>query len=208
MIVAIEDWKSQKVGELELPPEIFSLDVRSDILARVIRWQLAKRRQGTHSTKGISQVSGTTRKPFRQKGTGNARMGSKRSAQCRGGGIIFGPKPRDHAHSLNKKIRRLGLKVALSLKLREGRLAVISGLDDPSICKTRELKDLLVRRGWDSVLCVNHGNFSDSFARSARNIGHFDLLASGGLNVYSIMQRDMLVLCPETVNHLSRWLVS
>src|SRR5581483_8767291 len=116
----IVDLDNKPAGEIELPEAVFGLPARPDILARVVNWQLAKRRAGTANTKGISQVQGTTKKPYAQKGTGNARQGSLRSPQFRGGGIIFGPKPRDFSFKLPKKVRSLGLKTALSLKQAEG----------------------------------------------------------------------------------------
>src|SRR5499425_3618047 len=111
-------------GEIELDEEVFGLPVRQDILARVVNWQLAKRRAGTHKTKGISDIAGTTKKPYSQKGTGNARQGSLRSPQFRGGATIFGPVPRSHAHDLPKKVRKLALKNALSAKHKDGKLVV------------------------------------------------------------------------------------
>src|ERR1700684_648459 len=112
------------VGSTELPDELFAVKPRADIMARVVHWQLAKRRAGTHSTKGLSEVQGTTKKPYRQKGTGNARQGSLRAPQFRGGGVVHGPVPRSHEYSLNKKVRRLGLISALSQKQADGKPGV------------------------------------------------------------------------------------
>src|SRR5215510_2245882 len=116
---------NKKVGEIDLADEVFGVPVRKDILARAVNWQLAKRRAGTHKTKGISDVSGTTRKPYKQKGTGRARQGSLRSPQFRGGAVIFGPVVRSHAHDLPKKVRKLALRVALASKVADGRLVVL-----------------------------------------------------------------------------------
>src|ERR687895_1634063 len=121
----VTDLNAQTVGEIELADEIFGVTVRKDILARVVNWQLSKRRAGTHKTKGISDISGTTKKPYKQKGTGRARQGSLRSPQFRGGAVIFGPVVRSHEFDLQKKVRRLGLKTALSAKQAEGKLIVI-----------------------------------------------------------------------------------
>src|SRR5579883_1383278 len=125
MKLAIRDLDNQEVGQIDLADEIFGLPVRRDILARMVNWQLAKRRAGTHKTKGISDISGTTKKPYKQKGTGRARQGSLRSPQFRGGAVIFGPVVRSHEFGLQKKVRRLGLKSALSAKQAEGKLVVI-----------------------------------------------------------------------------------
>ena len=112
-------------GEIELPEALFAASPRADIMARVVHWQLAKRRAGTHKVKGMGEVSGTTKKPYRQKGTGNARQGSLRAPQFRTGGVVHGPVVRDHGYSLNKKVRRMGLISALSQKARDGKLVVI-----------------------------------------------------------------------------------
>ncbi len=124
---------SKKAGQVDLSDAIFGAEVRGDILQRVVRWQLAKRQAGTHKVKIRPEVHGSTKKPFRQKGTGSARQGSKKSTQHRGGGIIFGPVVRSHAHDLPKKIRRLGLLSALSSKAKEGKLVVLDGIGNPRI---------------------------------------------------------------------------
>src|ERR1700681_1550834 len=125
MKLTVRNLDNQEVGDIELAEAIFGAPVRRDILARVVNWQLAKRRAGTHKTKGISDIQGTTKKPWRQKGTGRARAGSLRSPQFRGGAVIFGPVARDHAFGMQKKVRRLALKTALSSKQAEGKLIVI-----------------------------------------------------------------------------------
>src|SRR5919201_615133 len=130
-------------GEIELDEQVFGLPVRKDILARMVNWQLAKRRAGTHKTKGISDISGTTKKPYKQKGTGRARQGSLRSPQFRGGAVVFGPVPRSHAHDLPKKVRKLALKTALSSKQADGKLIV---LDDVKV-KAAKTSDLAKRLG-------------------------------------------------------------
>src|SRR5215475_3641039 len=125
MKLTVRNLDNQEVGDIELDDGVFGVPVRRDILARVVNWQLAKRRAGTHKTKGISEISGTTRKPYKQKGTGRARQGSLRSPQFRGGAVIFGPVVRSHSFSLQKKVRKLGLKTALSAKVADGRLVVL-----------------------------------------------------------------------------------
>jgi large subunit ribosomal protein L4 len=201
MRLTVRDLDNQEVGEIELAEEVFGLPVRNDILARVVNWQLAKRRAGTHKTKGISEIRGTTRKPYKQKGTGRARQGSLRSPQYRGGARIFGPVVRSHAFDLQKKVRRLGLKTALSAKQSEGKLVVIDAarIDDP---KTKALRTRLETLGWDSVLIIDGPTVDQALARAARNLPRVDVLPQQGANVYDILRRDKLVLTREAVRHL------
>src|SRR6201988_448297 len=137
MKLTVRNLDNKEVGDIELADEGFGLPVRRDILARVVTWQLAKRRAGTHKTKGISDISGTTKKPYKQKGTGRARQGSLPSPQFRGGAVIFGPVARSHEFSLQKKVRKLALKTALSTKLAEGKLVVLEAATADSY-KTKE----------------------------------------------------------------------
>ena len=187
-------------GEIELDEQVFGLPVRKDILARMVNWQLAKRRAGTHKTKGISDISGTTKKPYKQKGTGHARQGSLRSAQFRGGGIIFGPVVRSHATDLPKKVRKLALKTALSAKLAEGKLVVIEAAKIAG--KTSDLSKKLAGLGWGRVLIIDGPNLDEGFRRAAGNIPGIDLLPQQGANVYDILRRDTLVLTRDAVQHL------
>jgi large subunit ribosomal protein L4 len=191
----------KSVGSITLPDAIFGADVREDILQRVVRWQLAKRRAGTHKTKVISEVSGTTKKPFAQKGSGRARQGSLRSPQFRGGGVIFGPVVRSHAHALPKAIRRLGLMSALSAKAKDGKLFVI---DDVKLAqaKTKELAGSFKKLGWTSTLIIDGAQVDEGFARAARNIKGVDVLPTQGANVYDILRRDTLVLTKAAVAKL------
>jgi large subunit ribosomal protein L4 len=191
---------NQTVGEIELADAVFGVPVRTDLLARMVNWQLAKRRSGNHKTKGVSEISGTTKKPFKQKGTGNARQGSLRSPQFRGGATIFGPVVRSHAHDLPKKVRKLALRIALSAKARDGKLVV---LDDAKVGtpKTRELVARFAKLGWSSVLVID-GNLDGNFALASRNIPHVDVLPQVGANVYDILRRDTLVLTKDAVQAL------
>ncbi len=200
MKLTVRNLDNQEVGDIELAEEVFGLPVRRDILARVVNWQLAKRRSGTHKTKGISDISGTTKKPYKQKGTGRARQGSLRSPQFRGGAVIFGPVVRSHAFDLQKKVRRLGLKTALSAKQAEGKLIVI---DEAQIgeAKTKLLRARLDALGWGSVLIID-GAVNENFARAARNLPKIDVLPQQGANVYDILRRDTLVLTREAVQQL------
>jgi len=201
MKLAVKDLDNQDVGSIDLAEEVFGLPVRRDILARVVHWQLAKRRAGTHKTKGISDVQGTTKKPWRQKGTGRARQGSLRSPQFRGGGIIFGPVVRSHAFDLQKKVRRLGLKTALSAKQAEGKLVVLEAAK-LSEAKTKALARRLEKLGWGSVLIIDGPTVDENFARAARNLSQVDVLPQQGANVYDILRRDTLVLTRDAVQHL------
>ena len=188
-------------GEIELDEQIFGLPVRKDILARMVNWQLAKRRAGTHKTKGISDISGTTKKPYKQKGTGRARQGSLRSPQFRGGAVIFGPVVRSHAHDLPKKVRKLALKTALSAKAADGRLVVLDRAAADGH-KTKALAGRLGKLGWGSVLVIDGPVLDENFRRAAANLIGVDLLPQQGANVYDILRRDTLVLTRDAVQHL------
>lgn len=186
-------------GTAELPDEIFAIEPRRDIMARVVHWQLAKRRAGTHRTKGMGEVSGTTKKPYKQKGTGNARQGSLRAPQFRTGGVVHGPVVRDHGYDLPKKVRRLGLISALSQKRAEGKLVVLDAAT--SGVKTKELAAKLKALGWGSVLVVDR-LVDAGFLRASRNIAGIDVLPSVGANVYDILQHDLLVVTSAAVEGL------
>ena len=198
---SVTNFDNKTVGEIDLPEAIFGLPVRKDILARMVNYQLNKRRAGTHSTKGVSDVSGTTRKPFKQKGTGQARQGSLRSAQFRGGGIIFGPVVRSHATDLPKKVRKLALKTALSAKLAEGKLIIIENAK-LSGAKTKDLVKKLGKLNWGRTLIIDGPTVDEGFRRAAGNLPHLDLLPEQGANVYDILRRDTLVLTKDAVQHL------
>jgi large subunit ribosomal protein L4 len=192
---------NEKVATLELDEAVFGLKVRADILARAVNWQLAKRRAGTHKVKSRNEVRGTSKKPFRQKGTGRARQGSLKGPHQRGGGVAFGPVPRDHSHALPKKVRRLALKTALSAKQAAGELVVLdkAQLSEP---KTKALATQAAKLGWRSVLIIDGNELDAGFARAARNIVGLDVLPSRGANVYDILRRDTLVLTSSAVEQL------
>jgi large subunit ribosomal protein L4 len=200
MKLKVHSLENKEVGDIDLADEVFGLPVRSDILARVVNWQLAKRRAGTHKTKGISDISGTTAKPYKQKGTGRARQGSRRSPQFRGGATIFGPVVRSHEFGLQKKVRKLGLKTALSAKQAEGKLVVI---DQANLAeaKTKALRSRFETLGWESVLIID-GAVDEGFAKAARNLPKVDVLPTQGANVYDILRRDTLVLTRAAVEQL------
>ena len=201
MKCAVTDLDNQQVGEIDLADEVFGLPVRQDILARAVNWQLNKRRQGTHKTKGISDIQGTTKKPYKQKGTGSARQGSLRSPQFRGGARIFGPVVRSHATDLPKKVRKLALKTALSSKQADGRLVVV---DDVKVkaAKTGDLAKRLGKLGWGATLIIGGPAVDAEFLRAAANIPNLDVLPQQGANVYDILRRHTLVLTKDAVQHL------
>jgi large subunit ribosomal protein L4 len=201
MKLSVKTLDDTAAGDIDLADEVFGVPVRKDILARMVQWQLAKRRAGTHKTKGISEVQGTTKKPWRQKGTGRARQGSLRSPQFRGGAVIFGPVVRSHTFDLQKKVRRLALKTALSAKQAEGKLVVVDELKLVAP-KTKQLAERFEKLGWGSVLIIGGPVLDENFARAARNLPHVDVLPQQGANVYDILRRDTLVLTRDAVQHL------
>jgi large subunit ribosomal protein L4 len=201
MKLNVVNFDNKDLGTIDVTDTVFGAPQRKDILARVVHWQLAKRRAGTHKTKGISDIQGTTKKPFPQKGGGRARQGSLRSPQFRGGAVIFGPVVRDHGYSLPKKVRRLAMRTALSAKQAEGKLVII---DDAKIAgaKTSALATSLRKFGWSSVLIVDGREMNGDLVRAAANIPHVDVLPSQGANVYDILRRDVLVLTKSAVEQL------
>jgi len=199
MKVKIKNLDAKDVGEIDLADEVFGVKPRADLLARVVNWQLSKRRAGTHKTKGISDISGTTKKPFAQKGGGRARQGSLRSPQFRTGGVVHGPVVRSHEYSLNKKVRRLGLISALSQKAAEGKLVVLDAA--AGVGKTSDLAKKVKALGWKSALIVDR-DVDGSFLLAARNLHGVDVLPTVGANVYDILRRDTLVLTKAAVERL------
>lgn len=201
MKATIKNLNNEAVGEIELSEAVFGLPNRTDLLARMVNWQLAKRRSGNHKTKGISEIRGTTKKPYGQKGTGRARQGSIRSPQFRGGATIFGPVVRSHEHDLTKKVRKLALKTALSAKVAEGKLIVLDSAAADSH-KTKELAVRLATLGLTSALIIDGSNLDENFAKASRNIPLIDVLPEQGANVYDILRRDTLVLTRNAVEQL------
>jgi len=192
---------AKKVGSIDLADEVFGVEVRTDILARTVDWQLAKRRSGTHKAKTISEIQGTTKKPYRQKGTGRARQGSLRSPQFRGGARIHGPVVRSHEYDLPKQVRALALKCALSAKAKDGQLIVLEKAAVPTP-KTKELAKRLEKLKLASVLVIDGAEIDRNFRLAARNIPGIDLLPSAGANVYDILRRETLVLTKDAVAQL------
>ena len=201
MKVKIKNLDANEVGEIDLADEVFGVPARADLLARVVNWQLSKRRSGNHKTKGISDIQGTTKKPFAQKGGGRARQGSLRSPQFRGGARIFGPVVRSHEFDLPKKVRKLGLRIALSSKAADGKLIILDSAEVKE-GKTKQLAQRLGKLGLSSVLFIDGEKVNDLFARAARNLPHVDVLPEMGANVYDILRRDTLVLTKAAVERL------
>ena len=193
--------ENTNAGEIELPEALFGATPRADIMARVVHWQLAKRRAGTHKAKGMGEVSGTTKKPYRQKGTGNARQGSLRSPQFRKGGVVHGPVVRDHGYSLNKKVRRLGLISALSQKAAEGKLVVLENAALGADAKTSAVAARVKALGWKSVLVVDAAA-DENFARCVRNLPKVQVLPTIGANVYDILNHEVLAVTRAGVEAL------
>jgi large subunit ribosomal protein L4 len=195
---SIVDLDAKPAGEIELSEAVFGLPARKDILARVVNWQLAKRRAGTHKIQVRNEVSRTGKKMYRQKGTGGARHGSRRAAQFVGGAKAHGPVVRSHAFDLPKKVRALALKHALSSKARDGALIVVDsvGLKD---AKTAALREQLGKIGVTNALVIAGAEVDNNFKLAARNIPNVDVLPNAGLNVYDVLRRQTLVLTKDAV---------
>ena len=199
MQVAVTTLDNAHAGTADLPDAIFAAAPRADIMARVVHWQLAKRRSGNHKVKGLSEVSGTTKKPYKQKGTGNARQGSLRAPQFRTGGVVHGPVVRDHGYDLPNKVRRLGLISALSQKQADGKLVVLDAASGTT--KTKDLVAKLRALGWSSALIVDRA-VDEGFLRASRNIPRVDVLPTVGANVYDILKHDVLVVTTAGIEGL------
>ena len=201
MKCAVTTLDNETAGEIDLADEVFGLSPRADILARMVNWQLAKRRAGTRKVKDRGEISGSNHKLFRQKGTGRARAGAGKGPQFRGGGTAFGPVVRSHAHGLQKKVRKLALKMALSAKLADGKLVVLEAAKVDS-AKTKDLARRVEKLGWASVLVIDGEGLDQAFARAAHNLPGVDVLPQQGANVYDILRRDTLVLTKDAVQAL------
>ncbi len=183
---------SQTGREITLNEKIFGISPREDIVARVVRWQLAKRRLGNHDVQTRSQVKMTTAKMYKQKGTGKARHGSGAVSQFRGGGMAHGPVVHSHSHNLNKKVRKLGLRSALSNKFKSGKLVILETSKNDG--KTSSLKKSLDKMGISNALVISGNEIDEKFLRAASNIKNLDILSHKGLNVYDIIKRDNLII--------------
>jgi large subunit ribosomal protein L4 len=190
-------WDKKKSGSVTLDAAVFGIKVKEEILQTVVRWQLACRRQGTHKAKTRGEVSGGGKKPFKQKGTGNARQGSTRSPLMPGGGISFGPEPRDYSYVLPKRVRRLGLRTALSKLNKEGRLFVVDTMTSTD-GKAKELALRLKSFGLQKAVLVDT-KATDKFSRASRNLPKFRYYGVEGMNVYDLLKYDSVVLSKESI---------
>ena len=201
MELQVKTLEGGAAGSITVSDEIFGLEPRTDLIHRVVRWQLAKRQAGTHKALGRSEVSGTTKKFVRQKGSGGARHGNKKAPQFRGGGKAFGPIVRDHSHDLPKKVRALGLKHALSAKAKTDSIVIVEDAKAAE-AKTKALKAQLSKLGLTSALIIDGAEVDANFALASRNIPHLDVLPVQGINVYDILRANTLVLTKAAVSAL------
>ena len=199
MQVNVINFDGKAVGKIDLQDSIFGLDARADILHRVVTWQRAKSRAGTHAVKTVSDVAGSGKKAFKQKKTGNARQGERYNVHMRGGGVVHGPVVRDHSIDLPKKIRALGLKMALSSKLKEDSLIVVDS-EKLSAAKTGAFAKQLKKLDIKSALFVGTDTMDENFKKSAANINDIDVLPTIGLNVLDILKHDKLVMTADAVH--------
>ncbi|TAE33210.1 MAG: 50S ribosomal protein L4 [Alphaproteobacteria bacterium] len=205
MKLQVKTLDNKSVGEVDLREDIFGLPERLDILQRVVEWQRAKRQAGTHKTKTVGEISGTTKKMYKQKGTGSARHGSRRAAQFVGGQTTFGPVVRSHAYKLNKKFRVLGLKTALSVKCAGGMISVVEDLE-VGTPKTKELNAQLQTLGFVKPLIVDVA-FPQNFSLAVANIKNTDIISVEGINVYDILRHKELVITKRALSALEGRLV-
>ncbi|MEM9279455.1 MAG: 50S ribosomal protein L4 [Pseudomonadota bacterium] len=201
MDIKVTTLDGKSSGKVSVSEAVFGLEPRQDILHRMIRYQLAKRRAGTHDVKNRSEITATTKKMYKQKGTGSARHSTKKAPQFRGGGRAFGPTPRDHSHDLPKKVRALALKHALSAKQASEQIVVV---DDLAVkdTKTSALRGQLSKLGLENALFIGGAELDKNFALAARNVPHVDVLPVQGINVYDILRREKLVLSKSAVEAL------
>ena len=201
MKIDVSSLDGKNVGSVELNDAIFGLEPRQDLIARMVRYQLAKRQSGTHETKGRADIWRTGKKMFKQKGTGSARHGSARAPQFRGGGRAFGPVTRSHAHDLPKAVRALALRHALSAKAQAGELIILADTHAAE-AKTKVVLGHLATLGLSNALIIDGAQVDAGFSMAARNIPHIDVLPVQGINVYDILRRHKLVLTRAAVEAL------
>jgi len=205
-VTEVYNIENKKVGEVELNDALFGLGVKKHILHDVVKMQLANRRAGTASTKTRTEVRGGGRKPFRQKGTGRARQGTNRSPLMRGGGVIFGPKPRDYSYKLPKKVRRLGVRMALSARFSEKNMLVLEGFDLADI-KTKRFVEVMKKLDIENGLIVIPER-NENLEKSSRNVLGYKVIQVDGLNVYDILLHRRLVLLQPCLGQLEKRLLS
>jgi large subunit ribosomal protein L4 len=204
-VTTIVNIKNEEVGEVELNDSLFGVEVKPYVLHEIVRMQMAKRRAGTACTKTRAEVRGSSAKPYRQKGTGRARAGSRRSPIWRGGGTTFGPKPRSYSYKLPKKVRKLGLRMALSARMAEQRLCVLDDFKLDAI-KTKDFVGVMNTLKYDNALIVIPTN-DDILERSSRNVPGYKVLPSAGLNVYDILLHKNVIILQSTIGQLEERLL-
>ncbi len=202
MKIAVKTLENKDAGEITLDKSVFGVEIRQDILHRMVNYQLAKRRSGNHKAQQRHEVTGTGKKPWAQKGTGRARAGDLKRSQDRGGSVVHGPVVRSHAISLPKKIRQLALKIALSVKAKEGKIIILDELKAKDH-KTKPMAANIAKFGFNSALIVGGSEIDVNFARATANLPRIDVLPSQGANVYDIIRRDVLMLTKDAVNDLT-----
>ena len=196
-VIDVINQQGEKVSQIELSDDIFDVPVKASILHEVVRMQLARRRQGTAAVKHRGDVKGSTKKLFRQKGTGRARRGDIKSPLLRGGGSVFGPDPRSYAYKVPKKVRKLALKMALTSKLKENNLVVLKELEFDEI-KTRKFVEVMQTLDVRKALIVTDKK-NERLEKSSRNVPHVKVLRDEGINVYDLLNHDKLILLESSV---------
>lgn len=196
------NWDRKKAGEVQVPDALVGAEVRKDVLHTIVRWQLAKRRAGTHNTKNRGDVRGGGKKPYKQKGTGNARRGSSRSPLIRGGSVIHGPHPRDYNFSVPKKVKQLGLRSALSYLNQEGRLYVVSDIQSKD-GKTKEMATRLKKFGLEKAVLIDN-SADEKVSRATGNLQHFCYQSVDGINVYDLLKYDGVVLAQGALDRVAK----
>lgn len=205
-VTGIFNIKNEKVGEVELNDALFGVEVKPYILHDIVRMQLAKRRAGTACTKTRGEVQGSKAKPWKQKGTGRARSGSKRSPVWRGGGTVFGPKPRDYSYSLPKKVRKLGLRMALSSRFSENRLVVLDGFEMEEF-KSKMFAGVMATLNLDNALIVIPDH-DEKLEKSSRNVVGYKVIPTAGVNVYDVLLHKNIILLQSCIGQLEERLLS
>ena len=201
-VIDLINIKREKVGELELKPDIFGVEVKKHLLHEAVVMQLANRRRGTASTKTIAEISGSTAKPWRQKGTGRARAGHKRSPLWRGGGIVFGPKPRDYSYQIPKKVRQVAIRSALSLKIQQNKFLVLDKMIELAQPKTKEIVSLLSNLGSPKRALFLLLEIDKNFLLSARNIPGVKVAQARAVNVYDLLYYDTVIATRDAINKI------
>ena len=195
------DLNNKSMENIDLPSYVFSAEIKQEIVAKVINWQLSNRRQGSHKVKERNEIVGSNAKIYRQKGTGRARHGSKKVVQFKGGGVVHGPKVRSHNKKIPSKLKKQAIRILLSSKLKEGKLKIVDKLELKKI-KTKEVKGKFEKLGIKSATFVELGDINKNFFLSTRNLKNIDLLSINGLNAYQIIKRDDLVVSLSAVKEV------